>query len=194
METIVTIDFDVIMWPSIELYNNFISGEKDKINELERDIPLLHYANADLYLYYKLTNYLLNNKNKEIIFIKSHEEILKHINTPCNLINIDHHHDLGYNEEQWKNKNINCGNWGYWGIKNGIFKRFIWLHGMMSTPWDPPEQYNIKNIPIIDNIILEMDLNKICNPSKIIICSSYNWIPMNIRPLFILWEKIFKGE
>lgn len=196
METIITIDFDVIMWPSIELYNNMVEGEKDILPNIEKDIPLIQYSNADLKLYYQLTEYLLKMKkeNIQIKFIDSHEKILDYVENPCNLINIDHHHDLGYNECQWKNKKIECANWGYWGIKKGLFKSFIWLHGWMSTMWNPQLNNEIKNIPMVENIIFGVDLNQIIKPSKIIICSSYNWIPMSIRPLFNLWEILFKGE
>lgn len=102
METVLTIDFDVIMWPSIELYNNMVDGTIDNLIEIEKDIPLIQYANADLQTYYKLTNYLLKAKEKkiQIEFIDTHEKILNYIKKPCNLINIDHHHDLGYNDNQ----------------------------------------------------------------------------------------------
>lgn len=78
-----------------------VGGDRDNLIEIERDIPLVQYANADLQLYYKLTNYLLKAKKEdiEINFIDSHEKVLNYIKSPCNVINIDHHHDLGYNED-----------------------------------------------------------------------------------------------
>lgn len=81
METVLTIDFDVIMWPSIELYNNMVDGTIDNLIEIEKDIPLTQYANADLQTYYKLTNYLLKAKEKkiQIEFIDTHEKILNYI-------------------------------------------------------------------------------------------------------------------
>lgn len=112
METILTIDFDIIMWPSIELYNHFVNGDDDNMWDIETDFPLLQYANADLELYYKLTNFLLKYKEKNIkfIFINSHDEILKYINSPSTMVNIDHHHDLGYEEYHWQCKDLLCGN------------------------------------------------------------------------------------
>ena len=127
METIITIDFDIIMWPSIELYNHIIDGYIDKIQILEQEIPLLKYANADLELYKKLTEYLVQKKKEKIPieFIDSHEQVLNYIKTPSVVINIDHHHDLGYNEFQWDDKEIVCGNWAYKGLKNGQITNYV---------------------------------------------------------------------
>lgn len=195
METIITIDFDIIMWPSIELYNNFINGDIDNMRNITQQMPLLNYANADLELYKKLTNYLLKLKEQNVnfVFINSHEQILNEISNKCNLINIDHHHDLGYGISQWKDKIIACGNWAYWAIQKDLIKSYIWLHDPMSTKISIDENYSIsEKASISTNIIMEMKLNEFIIPSKIIICSSYSWIPIHIRPLYELWEQIFK--
>ena len=155
---------------------------------LEQEIPLIKYANPDLKLYEKITEYLLNKINKiPIIFIDTHEEILKYINEPSVVINIDHHHDLGYNEFQINDDKIVCGNWAYKGLKNGKIQNYIWLHEYMSTPIICEEKLNIVNLNIN-----EINLNNLQNPSKIIICSSYCWIPTQIRPLFTIWKNMIK--
>lgn len=68
---IVSIDFDIIMAPSIEFYNNFVS-DKNLF-----DNPLLKVCNADLQNYRRLTTWFFKNlKNvnyEDVIFIKSHE-------------------------------------------------------------------------------------------------------------------------
>lgn len=69
--TIVSIDFDIIMAPSIEFYNNFTQ------DKFLFDNPLLKVCNADLRIYRQLTTWFFKNlKNvdyENIIFIKSHE-------------------------------------------------------------------------------------------------------------------------
>ena len=192
METVLTIDFDVIMWPSIELYNNMVDGTIDNLIEIEKDIPLIQYANADLQTYYKLTNYLLKAKEKkiQIEFIDTHEKILNYIKEPCNLINIDHHHDLGYNDNQWENSPICCANWAYHGIKSKLINNYFWIHGYMVTY--PDER--IKNIKYIDNNVTLIEYQHMIIPSKIIICSSLNWVPTNIRYLYKIWKDLFKGD
>lgn len=197
METIVSIDFDVIMWKSIELYNNFIEGNIDEMAKIEEDIPLLKYANADLELYAKLTSYLLEltKHNTQFIFIDSHEEVLNYLTTPCKLINIDHHHDLGYSPHHWGVEEILCGNWVYWGIKKKLINTYIWLHGFMETPITIADEYKKElTIPIIESNIIEMDMSHFSIPSKVIICASYSWIPTAIRPLYTIWKELFKEK
>lgn len=197
METILTIDFDIIMWPSIELYNNMITSNDDKMIPMQQMIPLINYANADLELYYKITNYLLNQKDKgtEIIFIDSHEEILNYIKSETNVINIDHHHDLGYNDSQWDNSSPECGNWAYLGIKKNLIKKYIWLHGNIANLWNIPKKYTLKNQNnISEGNALDINYKHLITPSKIVICKSFNWIPINYRYLHALWYILLKGE
>ena len=109
---IVSIDFDIIMAPSIELYRN--------LEHKYYDDYYLSLFNADLMMYSKLTDWLLNTIPEvgldKIYFIESHEQIINLLpkNESISLINIDHHHDMGYSPEELEGKdfNINCGNWG----------------------------------------------------------------------------------
>lgn len=188
---LLTIDFDVIMYPSIDLYNNFVFGIEDNIENVENDIPLLKYANADLNLYLKLTEYLIKAKNHgcQFKFINSHEDILNYCDNLDTIINIDHHHDLGYNDEQRENDIIGCANWAYQGLKNKKFKNYMWLHNYNSEPF-----YLIKNFSIINMCINNVNFEQLFIPNQIIICSSYSWIPTSIRPLYNLWKKILEEK
>ena len=94
---VVSIDFDIIMEPSIEFYNNF-AGNRGR--DLFRD-PLLQGCNANLDTYKRLTIWLIQNINCDISFILNHQEIINFIPDNCDtLINIDHHHDLGYSDKE----------------------------------------------------------------------------------------------
>ena len=173
---IVSIDFDIIMAPSIEFYNNILHKNKKIFDE-----PLMQVCNADLIHYTRLTKWItkkaraLNSEN--IVFIESHEQILNYINQDDTLINIDHHHDLGYTTED---KNINCGNWANYLLKNNIIKEYIWINNHNSTPAVYTEsKYKIRDFK-------SYDLSEI-HPDKIIICYSSQWIPPQYRPLFYLW-------
>lgn len=190
MKTIVTIDFDIIMWKNLPLYNHLV-GDKIDTSVLERITPLLFYVDADLILYNKLTEYiifLLKKINKEnIVFIDSHEKVLDYITEPVDVINIDHHHDLGYNEMQRENKKYACANWCYWGLKDNKIKNLFWIHNNTSDPFEPiKEKFNITEMEDMHNI----DLQKIIIPEKLILCSSFEWIPDQFKPLFELWKKI----
>lgn len=50
---VLSIDFDIIMAPSIELYNNLIN--RNTIDEVANNIELLKLANADYLHYLRIT-------------------------------------------------------------------------------------------------------------------------------------------
>ena len=129
MENIVTIDFDIIMAPSIEIYNKEIQGGLTYEDYAFKNIinPIV-----DFNIYKKLTNYILECKknNIKIFFISSHEEIYKYIKNlkEINLINIDHHHDFGYkNNFNYLNR-ITCGNWVRYCFNKNIIKTYLWIN------------------------------------------------------------------
>ena len=128
---IVSIDFDIIMAPSIEFYNNMV-----RTRSLFND-PLLQVCNADLEHYRRLTDWLIKNKkNDNVVIIKSHERIVNHISGPEDvIINIDHHHDLGYDfhtNEEDKITKINCGNWAEYLLSNNLIKKYVWINNENS--------------------------------------------------------------
>lgn len=188
METILTIDFDIIMGPSIELYNHLVNGSEDALPVIEQDIPLIKYANADLNIFAKLTNYLYNIKDKvDFIFIDSHEEIKNYIDKKVNVINIDHHHDLGYTDDT---NEITCANWAKKLLEQQKINSYIWIHNPNSLMNREDNVYKIDNSLIIQNFYLD----KMVLPSKIIICKSFQWIPLEIRNLFSIWENLLQGD
>ena len=59
---ILTIDFDIIMAPSIQLYNDIIKGNNEwTIENMTEIYPLLNYVEADFEIYQKLTNFFLSS-------------------------------------------------------------------------------------------------------------------------------------
>ena len=48
---VVTIDFDIIMAPSIEGYNSMIGADFEKFHDIEEINPVMRHCLADLYLY-----------------------------------------------------------------------------------------------------------------------------------------------
>lgn len=97
-----TIDFDIIMAPSIGLYNDLISDDWT-LGKIEKEYPNLSLVlPPDYYLYEYITKYLIhvfkNTSPEKIFFIQSHETAAKILEelTNIQLVNIDHHHDIGY--------------------------------------------------------------------------------------------------
>lgn len=174
---IVSIDFDIIMAPSIEFYNNLVSLKPSIFED-----PLMQVCRADYIHYHRLTKWL-NQKikflNKEdIIFIQSHEMINNYIQgEDITLYNIDHHHDLGYKED---NTIINCGNWALHLLKDKKIDKYIWINNQNSN------KNLLEDIKFETQLLKEFNLNSL-KPDKIIICLSPEWIPSQFHSLYYLW-------
>lgn len=193
MKTILTVDFDVIMNPSIQLYNDMANTPwEDRFNRH----PLLKNLIIDFNTYSQVTDYLLNvfqMVNKENIhFIENHEQIIKYcsIAEKINLINIDHHHDYAYDKKDLEQPitDINCGNWGKKMVEQNRINSYLWISGDNSII--VPQEYQ-KEIP---NFTYEMihttNLKALPKPDKVIICLSPPWIPPYLYPLYYTWMDI----
>lgn len=191
MKNILTIDFDIIMAPCIDLYNNLVPFTPwDKLLKN----PYIELATADLIHYQRLTNFFINDicnkiQKEKIHFIENHGLTIKYIpkDENFNIINIDHHHDLGYQKDKEK---INCANWVYYIYKNPEYKmqNYIWINNENSLL--PIEEYKKKIIT--KNINLKnFNFKLITDIDELIICLSEPWIPYNYRNLFFVWIDIF---
>lgn len=103
---VLSIDFDIIMAPSINLYNNMVPGLK--WDELLKNLPNLSTTPADLNIYSDLLRYLLRtiDKTSSIYIAYSHSFIKDYLqyDYDLNITNIDHHHDIFYNIKDTENK------------------------------------------------------------------------------------------
>lgn len=184
---VITIDFDIIMAPSISFYDHFIP--QVSWNNLDRmTLSRIFYGD---YLYYsKLTNWLLFQIKKmpkeKIFFIHSHEQVYNLIDkeTHIDLINIDHHHDLGYPGNN--NTKLSCANWINFFIKENRLDSYLWINNENSTP---PKLNN--NYPYKTALLKNYNLNNL-EGDMIIICLSPEWVPPYIRPLFNIWTNIYE--
>lgn len=197
MKNIVTIDFDIIMGPSIEGYNDLIT-DQISLELLANKFPFYNYAEADLYVYEYLTRYLTeivthtDDKNK-IKFITSHDlmyHICKNEQEPFNLINIDHHHDINYNDN-WDKPivDVDTGNWVKRLFDMGKINRYIWVANTNSA------MYNVEKCPyenkISVNLLKEYDLEQlVANTDMLVFCFSPEYIPPVYKPLFLTWRAI----
>ena len=187
---IITIDFDIIMAPSINYYNDFIDEEYEITNSLS-GIPSLI---GDLNIYNKLTQYLIkcfqNLNQDQILFIDDHGQILSVINNPINLINIDHHHDTGYDNSPFliQEKFIDCSNWARWLFEQKLLNNYTWINNDNSDT----ETLNPKYVNQIFHI-KDYNLNNLLLPDKLIICLSKPWVPPRYRLLFYQWQELYKS-
>ena len=187
MKTVLTIDFDIIMAPTIEFYNHFPLGNRWEI--LRGPFPDIFYG--DYVHYEKLTFWLMEIFKKlpreRLHFIISHDKLINYLdmNEQYNIINIDHHHDIQYPNPLGEKEPLNCGNWVQYLYNNNCLNSYQWIKNVNSCPPVPEIedkiefQYDTQNL---NNFQLDN-----FNPDMLIICLSPEWIPPNIQPLFQNW-------
>lgn len=188
---VLTIDFDIIMAPSIEFYNDKIKTD-GPVKDLEEMFNFVKNLPADMYIYQYLTQAILESKEKEIIIIKDHGEIvpyLKKFTSPIEeVINIDHHHDLGYEIDMHKPlKNYDCGNWAKYLLDNKIIQNYTWIYDDNSSDlpeYDGPIRMKLRHTNL-NTLIKKIDY--------IVLCKSLEWVPVEYWPLFGIWEDIVEN-
>lgn len=197
MKNIVTIDFDIIMGPSIDGYNDMVGSEMP-LKYLANKFPYFGMAEPDLYVYEYVTRYLteilthIDNKDK-IKFISTHDlmyHICKNEKEKFNLINIDHHHDINY-RDSWDQPiiEIDEGNWVKRLFDMNKINRYVWVGNSNSILFD------LNQCPFKDRINMEVlrdyDLGKLAaNTDELICCFSAAYIPPLYEPLFLTWRAI----
>lgn len=192
MKNILSIDFDIIMAPSIELYNNKVP-QSDWEESLLQD-PYFQLATADLIHYHRLTYYLLYLTTilpkEKIHFVFDHEQIaFKLAQTPEEkyvITNIDHHHDIAYhdNEIEFIQGPPSCANWAKWLIDRNMVHRYRWINNYNSAP-----VYKKELEPLINTIIdfREFNFDNQTDPDEVFIVMSPPWVPPMYQNLFYCW-------
>ena len=146
MNTILSIDLDILFSPYTGIYNNQINNcyNCEKIwNGIEQSYtisdftPNLEYCEIILNLF---QNY--SSQINTIYIGQDHSSILTAIELEknnfqqpynFNLYNIDYHHDIGYEKqaiEDIKNNRINCGNWVGFLNYYKFLNQYFWLEGL----------------------------------------------------------------
>lgn len=193
---VVTIDLDIIMAPIINSYNDMISNDYP-VDDLWEDYPYMKNGKADLYIYDYLNQFLYeaygNMKDlSKVYFIESHEEIvrfLKDCKEPIDLYNIDHHHDVGY-DEKWGIKLLkapNCGNWVKYLKDTNKIKSYTWIKDEFSSTVERGgAKYIDKEVELggVDLIKLGQEAD------MVIICSSFDWVPRDYQILYYGWQNL----
>ena len=181
MKQLVTIDFDIIMAPSIQWYNGIVP--KTSWKDIEKD-PISQFFNADLIHYKRLTEWLIEQtrtlSKEQIVFITSHEKLVDYIDLEefYEVVNIDHHHDLGYIKNE--NNSIDCSNWMKILYDKRIINKYTWINNFNS---DAPTSLEY---PVDSKVLVDYNLSSI-KPDILIICLSPEWVPPSYHNLFYLW-------
>lgn len=187
MKTILTIDFDIIMEPSIALYNEIVPGQSWQNLLTYPQMQLLqinpsHYEKLSV-----LLDILSHNEKLPIYFIDNHDRVVSYLpeDEQFNLINIDHHHDLGYKGNEDTNE-INCSNWVKQLYNQERINEYTWINNACSLyPIEEDKEL------LTYDISLEMyNINLMPIPDMVFVCLSPPWVPPQYVPLFTTWVRL----
>ena len=187
---ILSIDFDIIMEPTINYYNGWTGkGWKNILKENPGFITAkasFFNFNLILHILEKILTY-----NTSIYVAYDHKTIVDFLENDSDLTiyNIDHHHDLSYGEKQTKEdtlNHLNCGNWAKYLFDNNQMKKYVWLKNNNSIEFSDDyldkNEYNYE-IKSFNNFVHEdfFDINF----DKVYICLSPEWVPPYYFDLFM---------
>lgn len=199
---VLSIDFDWVMEPFIQAYNQYSRANKSGPDEtwkiIEAEIPALKYnCNFEMdyekyaNLYFFLREVCKHNPKSYILIGQNHNEIIPaikkvhhEIGGPLEIINIDHHHDRGYHHndiEEFKERPYDCTNWLHYLTKYYQVNKYIWVRNKnseMQLCHELPKNHEYITLTDLK------DLNTNDHYDLIFICSSYDWVPLKYRPLF----------
>lgn len=194
MKTVLSIDFDLIMKPSIEAYNNMVNGDGPEgfVSALGKKYPFLQCLPADLEIYKTLTEYLNKIPKDKKVFIKDHKEAFQLVKDfakgeKVNLINIDHHHDIEYQEPPFVTKAPTDANWVKWLYKEGVVEKYTWIRNNNShMPFDHVQE----EFPDVEYMYFEKEMLNGIESDYVILCLSPAWVPPMYYPLYDMWKTL----
>lgn len=200
---ILSIDFDIIMYPCIKLYNNYVSGTANPTElwaGLNMDFNMDNFIRYDANVYHDLVMLILKNvrNGARLIPITEHQMIIDKLQAEgtydedeFNLTNIDFHHDLWYSDrdkinaadfEEWA-----CNNWlGYLYLKDKI-KNMHWVKAPNSELLAPADLEVFNTISGLSSIKELGD-----DYTDIYFCLSPQWVPYQYHHLYNLIIDIVK--
>lgn len=205
---ILSIDFDIIMYPCIKMYNPYSLGDANSTELWKRFEEIYNFNEANLYYDAKVLMNIArliveNVKNgARFIPIESHDSIVKFLKAQTDtyddpdmkyhIFNIDFHHDVSYSRDSLNMistfDRYNCTDWlAYLELKDKIIQ-LDWIKAPNSEMPDPSVQYIIDNvIPIRDIPTLPIDCD------EIYFCLSPQWVHPKYYHLFHLITHMVEG-
>jgi hypothetical protein len=181
---ILSIDFDIIMAPDIDLYNHFVNSNQP-IKKIQEIHPLVQYAKADLGIYQIILPQILKITDQidinDIRVSLTHEDIknLLEGEKDITVFNIDHHHDLGYARND---KDVCCcANWASYYLDAGVINNYIWVRNENS---DLGYDYDDDDERIGVVTLQEFNFDGLPKIDKVFLCLSPEWVPDVYHPLF----------
>lgn len=205
---ILSIDFDIIMYPCIKLYNDKVGGDCNPTELwkfLEEQYDLQNFVNYDAKYLRKVGQILKAavEGGAKLVPIQEHQEVVDYLKkTPTydedtyEIYNVDFHHDLWYRDNEDKNSitvfdNYNCSNWmGYLLLKEKATECHWICAGNSGGYPQLEDRETLKSkmrLSDFDTSDLEFDY--------VFFCLSPQWVPYQFQHLYyLLVELCGKGE
>lgn len=209
MRKILSIDFDIIMYPCIKLYNDKVGGEANPTQlweylAAEHDIQEFICYDAKTLLMLATLIKTAVDKGAKLHLITEHQEIVDQLKKDENydeetftIHNIDFHHDIWYRPDD-KNllvtfEDYNCSNWlGLLYLHNKT-EAIHWIKAANSAMFGDPD-YNASDIfTSITNLNDFMD-NTDFQFDDIYFCLSPQWVPYKFHHLYSLISTLVTME
>ena len=208
---VLSIDFDIIMYPCIKLYNEKANGSENPTvmwnileSQMEIDKFLSYDAKALLLLGLILRKGM--RSNSIIVGVDEHQQLVdelkkdkNYISNIYNITNIDFHHDIFYRKgdeavAKYFDK-YDCSNWVGYLYKNNKLASYTWYKAPNSEGFNPGiineedrEKFIIKSIGIDDD---NKELLK-KTFDFIYLVKSPQWVPYKYIHLYNLLLEIAK--
>lgn len=197
---ILTIDFDIIMYPCLQIYNDHVAGNMNATetwNQLkqERGVePFIHYDARTLLELGKIihhhvmqgTSLTVCNEHQEVVDILKKSETYEQ--DTFSITNVDFHHDIWYRPEDktilTNFADYNCSNWLGYLILNQKTDEVIWYKAYNSHIFRDAEYHqeifkSIHRLDELDNLMEE-------SFDEIYFVLSPQWVPYEFHHLFNL--------
>lgn len=205
---ILTIDFDIIMYPCLQIYNDLVSGDANPTEsweflKRERGLePFIRYDANTLLMIGKIIKAQIA-KNAILIPCSEHQQVVDKLKLSesydtdmFSITNIDFHHDIWYRPDD---KSIlinfddyNCSNWlGYLLLKNKV-ENISWYKAYNSTPFFDNEY--TETIPLNSFRLDELETLIEEQFDEVYFVLSPQWVPYEFQHLYNLIIALVKGE
>ena len=195
MNTILSIDLDILFSPYVGIYNKDIFDNKStdflwscvssqyNIWDFRINDNYLIYLKNILNIYINQINYIYIGYDHSSI-LKAIEKEKNNFSTPYkfNIYNIDYHHDIFYGElekDEIINQNIaNCGDWVGFLNYNNFIEKYYWYRGIGSEFDKTQMIINSKIFPLtMEHFIFDNSFPNNLQIDLLFIAISPHWIP-----------------
>ena len=201
---ILSIDFDIIMYPCLKLYNDKICGDDNPTRlweSLEASLNLSNHLSYDVNILEAIQKVVLENvyRGARFISIEDHGTIISQLNTilenqsddSIHMFNLDFHHDIFYDDgAPVRLKHFNqygCADWAGYLMSEKTIETYTWIKAPNSDIFPEvllekvdfdAQNFYVKTLREFGEILetIEFDI--------IVLCLSPQWVPYQYHHLY----------